>query len=495
MTAPTSLRSCPAGRAGPSSYRERRARLANRLAEAGGGLAIVPTAALQMRNGDNEHPFRHGSHFHYLTGFDEPQCCLVLHADGVSELFCHSGSAERSVWEGPSLGPEAAPAALGVDRAHPIEQLDELLPALIGRARSVWTLFTVPGPLDARLPGWLTQARALAGPGVEGPVHRDLCSLLDEMRLLKDADEIATMRRAAAISAGAHARAMRWCAQRFRADPQAAVPEYELEAELLHEFRRHGASGPAYGSIVAAGANACVLHHAAGASLLRAGQLCLIDAGCEFDGYASDISRTFPANGRFSAAQRALYDVVVAAQEAAIDATRPGRRQRDAHEAALRVLAQGLLDHGLLARERHGDADAVMESGAYRRFYMHDTGHWLGRDVHDVGEYLAIDEPAVDQPDFRGGRVVRPPSRRLQCGMVVTLEPGLYVQPAPDVPEAFWDIGIRIEDDAVLTPSGCELISRGVPVQAQAIEDWMAGCASSHEVSGPTAQSSACPRS
>jgi len=454
-------------------FRERRAQLAQRLAQGGGGIAIVPTAAGQTRNGDNEHPFRHGSHFHYLTGFDEPHSCLVLHADGHTRLFCHSGSAERSVWEGPMLGPEAAPEALGVDQAFPIERLDELLPDLMARERNIWTLFTVPTPLDQRLPGWLAQARARAGLGVEGPVHRDLGGLLDEMRLVKDEGEIATMRRAARISAGAHARAMRYCAQRFHADPAAAVHEYEIEAELLHEFRRHGASGPAYESIVAAGGNACVLHHAAGRSVLRAGQLCLVDAGCELDGYASDVSRTFPADGRFSAPQRALYEVVVAAQRAAVEQTRPGLRQRDAHEAAVRVLAQGMLDHGLLARERHGDVDAVMASGAYRRFFMHDTGHWLGRDVHDVGEYLALDEPAFDQPDFRGGRVVRAPSRRLQCGMVVTLEPGLYVQPAADVPEAFWNIGIRIEDDAVLTPGGCELISRGVPVDADAIEAWM----------------------
>ena len=454
-------------------FRRRRAELARRLAAAGGGIAIVPTAAMQMRNGDNEHPFRHGSHFHYLSGFDEPHSCLVLHADGRSELFCHATNAERSVWEGPMLGPEAAPQSLGVDLAWPIERLDELLPELMGQVRNIWTLFTVPSAIDQRLPGWLARARTRAGLGAEGPVHRDLGPLVDEMRLIKDADEIDTMRHAAAISAGAHARAMRYCAQRFRADPAAAVREYEIEAELLHEFRRHGASGPAYGSIVAAGGNACVLHHAAGPTELRAGQLCLVDAGCELDGYASDISRTFPADGRFTAPQRALYDVVLAAQQVAVAATRPGCRQRDAHEAAVRVLSQGLLDHGLLSRDRCGDVDAVMASGAYRRFYMHDTGHWLGRDVHDVGEYLSLQEPAVDQPDFRGGRVVRSPSRKLECGMVVTLEPGLYVQPAPDVPEVFWNIGIRIEDDAVVTPGGCELISRGAPVEPDAIEAWM----------------------
>jgi Xaa-Pro aminopeptidase len=293
------------------------------------------------------------------------------------------------------------------------------------------------------------------------------------MRLFKDAGELATMRRAAAISAGAHRRAMRFCAQRFRADPQGSVREYEIEAELLHEFRRHGAQGPAYGSIVAAGANACVLHYAAADAELRAGDLCLIDAGCEVDGYASDVTRTFPADGRFSAAQRELYEIVEAAQRAAVDATRPGARQRDAHSAAIRVLAQGMLDSRLLDHDAVGDLDAVIESAAYRRFYMHGTGHWLGRDVHDVGDYLARDEAPVEQPDGLGGRVVRNPSRVLQPGMVVTLEPGLYVRPAEGVPERFWNIGIRIEDDAVVTANGCELISRGVPVSAGEIEALM----------------------
>jgi Xaa-Pro aminopeptidase len=253
------------------------------------------------------------------------------------------------------------------------------------------------------------------------------------------------------------------------------VREYEIEAELLHEFRRHGAQSPAYTSIVAAGANACVLHYAAGDTSLKAGELCLVDAGCELDGYASDITRTFPATGRFSAAQRELYDIVHAAQDAAVAVTHPGARQRDAHHAAVRVLAQGMLDTGLLSRDRHGLVDDVIASTAYRQFYMHGTGHWLGRDVHDVGEYLALDEAAFEQPDGVGGVVVKPPSRRLQPGMVVTLEPGLYVRPAEGVPERYWHIGIRIEDDAVITEQGCELISRDVPVAAAEIEALMKG--------------------
>ena len=311
----------------------------------------------------------------------------------------------------------------------------------------------------------------MTAPGAQ----RDLNHLLAEMRLVKDATELDTMRRAATISAGAHARAMRWCAQSFRTTPQGSVREYEIEAELLHEFRRHGTQGPAYTSIVAAGANACVLHYAAGNAELRAGELCLIDAGCELDGYASDVTRTFPADGRYTPAQRELYDIVHAAQEAAIAATRPGARQRDAHHAAVRVLAQGMLDSGLLDADQVGDVDAVVASAAYRQFYMHGTGHWLGRDVHDVGEYLSLDEAPVEQPDGAGGTVLKKPSRLLQAGMVVTIEPGLYVRPAEGVPERFWNIGIRIEDDAVVTAEGCELISRGVPAAAAEIESLMRG--------------------
>ena len=225
---------------------------------------------------------------------------------------------------------------------------------------------------------------------------------------------------------------------------------------------------------IAAGVNACVMHHVAGRTALRAGELCLIDAGCEFEGYASDITRTFPADGRFTPAQRELYDIVVEAQRAAIASVRPGARHRDAHEAAVRVLTQGMLDTGLLDRETVGDVDAVIESQAYRAFYMHGTGHWLGRDVHDAGNYLAADEAPVEQPDWaRGGRIVKRPSRKLQAGMVVTVEPGIYVRPAEGVPERFWNIGIRIEDDVIVTATGNELISRGAPVLADEIEALM----------------------
>ena len=453
-----------------SVHAERRARLALAMTAAGGGVAVLANAPERTRSTDSDHPYRHDSNFHYLTGFDEPQSWLVLHASGRSVLLCREKNPEREIWDGLRLGPQAAPAVLGVDEALPIDALDATLARELAGAGAVW--FAFAGAPDAsRIDTALAKLRGDARP----TQHRDLTALLAEMRLVKDAGELATMRRAAAISAGAHVRAMRWCGARFRAEPHAEVPEYEIEAELLHEFRRHGAQSPAYPAIVAAGANACVLHHSAGATRLRSGELCLIDAGCELDGYASDITRTFPADGRFTPAQRELYDIVLAAQQAAAAATRPGARQRDAHHAAVRVLAQGMLDTGLLDRASVGDVDAVIDSAAYRRFYMHGTGHWLGRDVHDVGDYLAADEAPFDQPDGLGGRVVRKPSRILRPGMVVTLEPGLYVRPGEDVPMRFWNVGIRIEDDAVVTASGCELISRGVPVQADAIEALMRG--------------------
>ena len=456
-------------------FTPRRERLAAALRAAGGGVAVLATAPERPRNADSDHPFRHGSAFHYLTGFDEPQATLVLDAGGRSTLFCRPADAEREIWDGRRLGVDAAAQALGVDEAFDAAALGERLPALLADRTAVWLPFDAPdGVEQAAVWAALAALRARRRSGVGGPTAlRDLNVLVDEMRLVKDESEQRTMRRAGVISAGAHRRAMRFCAARFRADPDGGVREYEIEAELLHEFRRHGAQAPAYPSIVAAGANACVLHHPAGDTPLKAGELCLIDAGCELDGYASDITRTFPADGRFRAEQRALYEVVAAAQRAAIDATRPGARKQDGHWAAVCTIAAGLLDCGLLDRAVHGDADAVVASGAYRAFYMHGTGHWLGRDVHDAGEYLALDEDPVEQPGDAGGTVLRQPSRVLRPGMVLTVEPGLYVRPGPGVPERFWHIGIRIEDDALVTAGGCELLSRGVPAGADEIEALM----------------------
>lgn len=452
----------------------RRARLAAQLSAQGAGVAVLPTALEVHRNGDVHFPFRADSSFHYLTGFDEPQAWLLVFADGRTVVLCREKNLEREIWDGIRLGPEAAPATLGVDEARSVEQLHSLMPEYLAGQSAVWFPFSVPG-LQSQVETWLSTLRARSRTGVACPqVLRDLGALVGEMRLIKDSDEVEIMRRAAKISAAAHVRAMRFCAAHFRAGGD-GLAEYELEAELLHEFRRSGAQGVAYQSIVAAGANACVLHHAAGNAVLRRGELCLIDAGCELEGYASDITRTFPAQGRFSGPQRDVYDLVLLAQEAAAAATRPGARQRDAHHAAVRVLSQGLLDLGLLQQAKVGDVDAVIESAAYRKFYMHGTGHWLGRDVHDTGAYDAAEEAPVAQPDGLGGQVVKRPSRVLVPGMVVTLEPGLYVRSSSDVAQEFWGIGVRIEDDALVTLTGCELLSREVPVKATEIEDLMAG--------------------
>jgi Xaa-Pro aminopeptidase len=284
------------------------------------------------------------------------------------------------------------------------------------------------------------------------------------------------MRRAAQISAGAHVRAMKMSARWLREGKD--LREYHLDAELLHEFRLGGSQYPAYSSIVAAGANACVLHYRADAAPVQGGELVLIDAGCELDGYASDITRTFPANGKFTGPQRALYDLVLASQEAAVAATKPGARFTDPHDATVKVLAQGMLDVGLLDRNQVGTVDDVIEKRTYFQFYMHRTGHWLGMDVHDCGSYVEpsqVGEVSERKDPLSGEIIKNRPSRILQPGMVLTIEPGLYVRPAEGVPEQFHNIGIRIEDDAIVTPGGSELISRGVPVKAQEIEALMRG--------------------
>jgi Xaa-Pro aminopeptidase len=365
---------------------------------------------------------------------------------------------------------------LGVTQAHSVGELNKELPKLLENQTTVWFPFATHEALTAQVDGWLTQVRARVRMGVSCPSsQQDLCTLLDEMRLVKDAHEQDTMRRAARISAHAHVRAMQTSARMLRAGQD--VREYHLEAELLHEFRLHGSQFPAYTSIVAAGANACVLHYRADVAPVRDGELVLIDAGCELDGYASDITRTFPANGKFSGPQKDLYQVVLAAQHASAAATKAGARFNDPHEAALRVLSQGLLDLGLLTQAKHGSVDDVLEKKAYFPFYMHRTSHWLGMDVHDCGSYVEPGEAnsAPAKADPLTGVMVQPrPSRLLHPGMVLTLEPGLYVRPADDVPQAFWHIGIRIEDDAIVTATGCELITRDVPVEVADIESLMA---------------------
>jgi Xaa-Pro aminopeptidase len=457
-------------------YQKRRAAVARALKAAGGGVALLPTAREYPRNRDTDFPYRHDSYFYYLTGFDEPDAWLAIDASGKTTLFCRPKDLEREIWDGIRLGPKAAPARLGVDAAFSTEALDAQMPALLTNKKSVWFPFATHEGLGTRVDGWLDKVRARTRLGDEAPpTQHDLCGVLDEMRLFKDSHEIAILRRAGKISAGAHVRAMQTSAAMLRNPVKGGLREYHLEAELLHEFRRHGSQFPAYTSIVAAGANACVLHYRAGDAELKAGELCLIDAGCELDGYASDITRTFPADGKFTPAQRRLYDIVVESQYAAVKATKPGKRFNDPHDAALRVLAQGMLDTGLLPRAKHGKVDDVLESGAYRQFYMHRTSHWMGMDVHDCGDYTEPGSKPRPDKDAMGQPIMRKPSRILRPGMVMTIEPGLYVRPGKNVPKEFWNIGIRIEDDALVTSTGCELMTRGVPVDGDEIEALMRG--------------------
>jgi Xaa-Pro aminopeptidase len=446
-------------------YQERRNALAKQIhAKTGGGIAVISTAPEFARNRDSEFPYRHDSDFYYLTGFEEPGATLVMQVSASgkniqvqSHIFCKPKDPEREIWDGIRLGPEAAPKTLGVEFAHSSEVLDQKLSDLLADQDAVYIRLAESAEADRRLRHWMKKVRGQARSGVNPPSEfHDVETLIHEMRLFKDVHEIDIMRRAAAISARAHIRAMQACKPGMR--------EYQLEAELLHEFRNSGSQSVAYNSIVAAGANSCILHYRAGSTELRSGELCLIDAGCELDGYASDITRTFPVNGKFTGAQRALYDITLAAQEAAIAITKPGSTFMQPHEAALKVLTQGLLDEKLLKLSELGSLENAIETAAYRRFYMHRTSHWLGMDVHDVGSYRERTEQSTSDEK---------PWRILKSGMVITIEPGLYIRPADDVDEKFWNIGIRIEDDAVVNDSGCELISRGVPVKADEIEALM----------------------
>jgi Xaa-Pro aminopeptidase len=413
----------------------------------GRGIAVIPTAPEAVRNSDAHYPYRYDSYFYYLTGFMEPEAVLVLVAgeSPQSILFCREKNAEREIWDGFRFGPEAARAQFGLDAAYPVEQLDEKLIELMGNQPRLFHPLGHDSAWDARLLGLRRRIQEKVRSGIQSPdeIH-DVRALLNEMRLIKDNTELATLKRAAKISAAAHMRAMR-----------AARPgkmEYEIEAELLHEFRNCGAQAPAYMPIVAGGAHACVLHYVANNAVLHDGDLLLIDAACEMDGYAADITRTFPVNGTFSPAQKDIYEMVLAAQSAAIAAARPGAGWHDPHEAAVRVIAQGLIDFGLLT----GSLEGALESEAYKRFYMHRTGHWLGLDVHDVGAYKIDDH-----------------WRALQPGMVFTVEPGCYIRAADDVPEAFWNIGIRIEDNVVITATACEVITEAAPKTVAAIEALM----------------------
>ena len=417
-------------------------------------IAILPAAAVAIRNRDVEHVYRQDSDFQYLSGFPEPQAVIVLmpgREHGEYILFCRERNAERELWDGLRAGQEGAIREYGADDAFPITDIDDILPGLIEGRDRVYSAMGSNPEFDRHLMDWINVIRSKAHLGAQPPNEFvALDHLLHDMRLYKSAAEVKVMREAARISAQAHIRAM-----------QASRPglyEYSLEAELDYEFRKGGAKMPAYGSIVAAGRNSCILHYQQNDALLKDGDLVLIDAGCEIDCYASDITRTFPVSGQFSPEQKAIYELVLKAQEAAFAVIAPGKHWNHAHEATVQVITEGLVALGLLK----GDVQALIESEAYRAFYMHRAGHWLGMDVHDVGEYKV------------GGQW-----RELEPGMALTVEPGIYIgADNQSVAKKWRGIGVRIEDDVVVTKQGCEILTSGVPKTVAEIEALMAAARS-----------------
>lgn len=412
------------------------------------GIAVIPTAAERIRNKDAHFPYRFDSYFHYLTGFNEPESVVVVIGGKPSRsiLFCRAKHEEREIWDGFRYGPEEAKTQFNFDDTFAIDEIDKILPQLIENKDAIFTPIGIESNWDKKMMSWLNKTRSRAREGIAAPTSLiDVREILDEMRLIKDPDELDVMRRAAKISAEAHVNAM------LATKPEKY--EYEIEAELLYHFKKKGSQFPAYTSIVAGGKNACVLHYIENNAVLNDGDLLLIDAGCELDGYASDITRTFPVSGKFSGPQKIIYELVLDAQQAAMEATSRGNSWQAPHDAATKVLAQGFIDLKLC----HGSLDKVLENREYSRYYMHRTGHWLGRDVHDVGNYK-------DDGQWRS----------LEPGMVLTIEPGCYIRSAPDIPEQFWNIGIRIEDDAIVNQdSGCEIITSGVPKTINDIESLM----------------------
>ena len=411
---------------------------------------IVPAAPPKARNMDSYYAYRQDSDLVYLTGFMEPDAVLVLvpgRSAGQSILFCRERCADLERWDGEMLGPERAPAKLGVDDAFPVADIDDILPNLIdGRARLYFHFGRDP-EFDLRVLNWINRLRVQRAQGAKAPESIiALNHLLGDMRLFKSKAELALLRQAASIAASAHQRAMR--------ATRPGVTENQLEAELLHSFRSEGAVS-AYEPTVAGGSNACIFHYRANRAVLNDGELVLIDAGCEVDCYASDITRTFPVNGRFTAVQAELYDIVLSAQNAAIKAARVGRAWGDVHSAARDEIIRGLLHVGLL----QGDLSSAVQSLSYRRYFPHKTGHWLGLDVHDVGDY-----------HIEGN------SRVLELGMVMTVEPGIYIDAHDQqAPTALRGIGIRIEDEIVIEASGAKLLTASAPRTRADIEAWMQG--------------------
>jgi len=411
-------------------------------------IAILPGAPVKHRNGDVEYHYRQDSDLQYLTGFEEPEAVAVLmpgRPQGEYVLFVRDRDPARETWDGARAGPEGAVEQHGADDAFPINDIDEILPGMMERCSRVYYTMGVHPDFDQRVIGWVNGLRAQAKQGLHTP--QEFVALdhhLHEMRLFKSRAEVDTMRRSAVIAAGAHRRAMKTAAP--------GRMEYEVMAEILHEFHRQQAD-ISYYPIVGSGPNACVLHYHANDRQMADGDLLLIDAGCEYDYYASDITRTFPVGGRFSEPQRALYEVVLAAQRAAIDKARPGNHWNDPHEAAVKVITQGLVKLGLLK----GRVPKLIKEEAYRKFFMHRTGHWLGMDVHDVGEYKVGED-----------------WRLLEPGMVMTVEPGIYIAPgSKGVAKQWQGIGIRIEDDVAVTRGDPDVLTDGVPTDPDEIEQLM----------------------
>jgi len=413
-------------------------------------IAIVPSAREIIRNRDVEYHFRQDSDFFYLTGFDEPDAVLVLipgREHGECVLFCRDRDPAMELWNGYRAGPEGAVKDYGADDAFPVGDIDEILPGLIEGRERVYYAMGRHDQFDRRVMGWINTIRAKVRSGAHPPGEFvDLDHLLHDMRLLKSSAELRVMQKAGEISARAHCRAMQVCTP--------GMYEFQLEAEIMHEFAMAGARYPAYSPIVGSGKNGCILHYRENSSVLKGGDLVLIDAGCELDYYAADITRTFPVSGKFSKEQRALYEVCLAAQLAAIDVTRPGAHWNEPHDATVRVITEGLADLGLLK----GKTSKLIEKESYKAFYMHRAGHWLGMDVHDVGDYKVGEQ-----------------WRQLEPGMVLTVEPGIYVAPDnTDVHKKWRGIGIRIEDDVVVTKDGCDVLTNAVPKTVNEIEKLMA---------------------
>lgn len=412
-------------------------------------IAILPAAPERVRSRDTEYHYRQDSDFLYLSGFEEPQAVIALipgREHGAFVMFVRERNREREIWDGYRAGPEGACEEFDADDAFPIDDIDDILPGLLEGRQRVYYAMGKDSEFDKQVMDWVNAIRAKVRSGATPPGEfLDLSHILHDMRLFKSAAEIRVMKEAGDISAAAHIRAMKAC--------EPGVMEYQLEAEILHEFHRNGARFPAYNSIVGGGKNGCILHYIENSAAIKNGDLVLIDAGCELDYYAADITRTFPANGKFSNEQKILYNICLDAQLAAIAVAKPGNHWNDPHEATVKVITQGLIDIGLL----EGELDALIESEAYKEFYMHRAGHWLGMDVHDVGDYKV------------GGEW-----RMLEPGMVMTVEPGIYVAPDNEKVAKKWrGIGIRIEDDVVITKDGNEILTKNVPKTVAEIEKLM----------------------